>query len=138
MAAAVGRVLVVDDERDNRFVIGKLMESRLHCEVVTAGSVSEALERINSAPFDVIVSDYEMPSRNGMDFAIELSQQNCETPFLMYTAYSISKRDLEKLNLVVDIVQKPHLEDLFSIISMLMDWPLDLPAHHRAKESGPE
>ncbi|MGE3263531.1 MAG: response regulator [Bacteriovoracia bacterium] len=111
------------------------MENRLHCEVVTVGSVSEALEHINHTRFDVIVSDYEMPIRSGMDLAAELSARNCETPFLIYTAHSVSKHVLRNLNLVVDVVQKPHIEDLFSIISTLMDWPLEVQVYHRAKDS---
>jgi CheY-like chemotaxis protein len=135
MAAAVGRVLVVDDERDNRFVIGKLMENRLHCDVVLAASVDEALEQISSSSFDVIVSDYEMPRRNGMDLASELSARHCETPFLIYSAYNISKWELQKFDLVADVVQKPNIEDLFSIISELMGWPLDPPGYRRGTNS---
>jgi CheY-like chemotaxis protein len=121
---AVGRVLVVDDEPDNRFIIGELMKKRLRCEVVLAESVTDALAHYDSEVFDVIVSDYEMPIRTGLDFAEELSKRDCSIPFLIYTARTFSKWELQKLHLIADVVPKPNIDDLFSIISTLMDWPL--------------
>jgi CheY-like chemotaxis protein len=129
-SAAVGLVLIVDDDQDSRFIIGKLMELRLHCNVVLAESVQDALVRYDSGNFDIIVSDYEMPRRTGLDFAKELSVRNCSIPFLIYSARCISKWELQKLPLIADVVSKPNIDDLFSIISTLMDWPLVPSSRH--------
>jgi DNA-binding NtrC family response regulator len=125
MGAAVGRVLVVDDDLDVREVIGRFMELRLNCEVVLSQSVDEALRHYDHEQFDVIVSDFHMPRSNGLDLANALSERQCEIPFLMYTAHSISPWELRKLHLVADVVQKPEIEDLLSIISGLMGWQLE-------------
>jgi len=121
---SVGRVLIVDDDEDNRFIVGNLMESRLHCDVVLVESVEDALTRYDSESFDLIVSDYSMPRQTGLDFAKELSKRNCAIPFLIYSAHDFSKWELHKLGLIAGIVPKPNIGDLFSIISALMEWPL--------------
>ena len=120
----VGRALIVDDEVDNRFVIGALMKSRLCCDVVPVDSAAEALTRFDSEHFDVIVSDYQMPRMTGLDFAHELNKRKCETPLFIYTACDISKLDLQKLHLVTEVVLKPNLDDLFLAISKLLKRPL--------------
>ena len=122
--APVGRVLIVDDEADNRVVIGLLMKARLHCEVVLAESVEQALARYESESFDLILSDYEMPKRTGIEFAQELTMRQCKIPFVLYTAHDISKWEFTKLHLVADVVSKPNIDGLFSVISRRMHWPL--------------
>jgi signal transduction histidine kinase/ActR/RegA family two-component response regulator len=63
-ALAGARVLVVDDEPDGRDLIETALS---HCgaDVATASSVAEALERIDAARFDVLVSDIGMPGEDG-------------------------------------------------------------------------
>lgn len=124
-SAAVGRILVVDDDDDVLRVLGQLMTARLHCEVVLAQSVDDALTHYDHEQFDVIVSDFQMPKSNGLDFANALSARQCGIPFLMFTAHKIESRELRKLHLVADVVEKPNLEDLLSILSTLMGWHLE-------------
>ena len=37
-------------------------------EIDNATSVADAFTKIQQQPYDVIVSDYEMPQKNGLDF----------------------------------------------------------------------
>lgn len=124
---AVGRALIVEDDDDSRFFVGRLLEMRLHCIVVLASSAEEALKLYDAEKFDIIISDYHMPNRTGADLARELSRRKCTIPFLIYSAENISRRELENLDLITDVVLKPNMEDLFSIVSMTMGWPLDPP-----------
>jgi hypothetical protein len=58
------KVLVVDDEPDARGLVRRVLED---CEanVVTAGSVSEAIDQFRNSPPDVLVSDIGMPIEDG-------------------------------------------------------------------------
>lgn len=81
-AATVYRVLLVDDEpnvlnalrRCLSFInVDMLGGEGLRVETLT--SASQALERLESEDFDLIISDYRMPEMNGVEFlsrAIEL------------------------------------------------------------------
>jgi len=65
------RLLVVDDDDENRVVLGALLTEMGH-HAVEARSGRHALELIRSDErFDVIVSDVVMPGMNGMQFARE-------------------------------------------------------------------
>ncbi|HEX6277231.1 MAG TPA: PAS domain S-box protein, partial [Polyangiaceae bacterium] len=60
------RILVVDDEEDSRRLVAAIL-AECGCEVTTAGSVPEALNEIESAVPDLLVSDIGMPGEDGYD-----------------------------------------------------------------------
>ena len=64
MASTVGqlahRVLLVDDDAAVRAMMNQGLE-RKGFEVVAAGSVTEALRRIATESFDVLITDLHMP-----------------------------------------------------------------------------
>jgi signal transduction histidine kinase len=61
------RILCVDDEP--QVLAGIAANLRLRFEVVTAGGGAEAVRAlVRSGPFDVIISDFQMPGMNGAEF----------------------------------------------------------------------
>jgi signal transduction histidine kinase/CheY-like chemotaxis protein len=60
------RVLVVDDDPDTREALKQLLEAS-GARVTAAGSADEALEALQRAPPDVLVSDIGMPGKDGYD-----------------------------------------------------------------------
>lgn len=59
------RILIVDDLPENCRLLETLLEP-LGCEILTAGSGREALERIEAQPPDLILLDVVMPGMNGL------------------------------------------------------------------------
>jgi DNA-binding response OmpR family regulator len=59
------RILVVEDEDHVRAVLRLALEQH-GCEVVTAEDGVEGLDAIDLQPFDVVVSDVQMPRRDGV------------------------------------------------------------------------
>jgi PAS domain S-box-containing protein len=59
-------VLLVDDEQDARDVLAKTLEQR-NAQVVTAGSVDEAVRLFRASRPDVLISDIGMPDQDGFD-----------------------------------------------------------------------
>jgi len=73
------RVLIVDDDPSVRMIVGEQLRE-LGAEVATASCGSEALERIAcQGPFDVLLTDYAMPSLNGLRL---LQQAHAQCPTL--------------------------------------------------------
>src|SRR6185369_15756843 len=70
MAAEVSlrdiKVLVVEDEADTRNLIGRILAAH-HAEVVTAGSVPQALEVLVEERPDILLSDIGLPDFDGYD-----------------------------------------------------------------------
>ncbi|MDZ5810342.1 GAF domain-containing protein [Halorubrum sp. AD140] len=80
------RVLHVDDEAELAELAATFLEredDRL--DVETAASASEGLDRIDDGDFDCVVSDYDMPGRNGIEFLEAVRESRPDFPFILYT-----------------------------------------------------
>jgi len=84
-------VLVVDDERDTRELIGMMLMT-CGAEVVSVGSATEALDQMERQRFDLLISDIGMPEMNGYDLIATVRQlaeeQGGRTPAVALTAYA--------------------------------------------------
>ena len=60
------RVLIVDDSEDSRRLLAHIVEES-DASVETAGSAAEAMQRLRTHRYDVIVSDVGMPGRDGYE-----------------------------------------------------------------------
>jgi CheY-like chemotaxis protein len=78
------RVLVVDDDLANRIFVAILLETRGYSPTAV-GTVSRALERIESDGTDVVVTDLLMPGRGGLDLLESLRERACDTPVIVMT-----------------------------------------------------
>ncbi|HWK75509.1 MAG TPA: diguanylate cyclase [Povalibacter sp.] len=59
------RILLVDDEPTQRLIMARLLK-RAGYEVQTAGNGREALEKLESGDFQLLISDWEMPEMDGI------------------------------------------------------------------------
>ena len=87
IAGRPARLLVVDDERDNR----EVLEIVLGCEgfvILTAGSGAEALASVAEQPPDLILLDIMMPGMDGYQVAAKIKGNPAtkSIPILMVTA----------------------------------------------------
>jgi len=79
------RIMVVDDESDIRFVIGKMLEKE-GFEVVHAESGEEALELISSSKPDLVLLDIMMPGLDGWETCRKIKSRHGDLPVVMLTA----------------------------------------------------
>ena len=80
------RVLHVDDEPDLADVAATFVEQEDdRFEVETAPSASDGLERLATTDFDCVVSDYEMPGTDGIEFLKTVRETHPDLPFILYT-----------------------------------------------------
>jgi DNA-binding response OmpR family regulator len=82
--AARCRILVVDDEADNRRVYGFLLEKEGYA-VKTASSGAEALAAALESPPDLIISDVTMPGDDGLQLLkkIKADKSTAGVPFIL-------------------------------------------------------
>lgn len=78
-------VLYVDDEPVLLDICKIFLERSGKMKVETSISAVEALKRLSTESFDAIISDYQMPIMNGIDFLITIRKQDKYTPFIMFT-----------------------------------------------------
>jgi class 3 adenylate cyclase len=72
MSAAEGRILVVDDNDDNRYTLTRRLRREGYTDVVTATNGREALQRLAESEFDLILLDIMMPEMDGHSVLEEL------------------------------------------------------------------
>jgi len=79
-----GHLLVVDDNRVNRLLLVHGLEQQGH-SVSYAENGRQALEMLNSRPFDLVLLDIEMPELNGFQVleALLANQQLRDIPVIM-------------------------------------------------------
>jgi PAS domain S-box-containing protein len=80
------RVVHVDDEPDFAELTGTFLERESdQIEVTTARSASEGLDCIDDIDPDCVVSDYDMPGRDGIDFLEAVREDHEDLPFILFT-----------------------------------------------------
>ena len=103
----MGNILVADDDRTCRDSIQKTLEREGHV-VEGAGDVDSALDAIGQHPFDLIVCDYRMPGKTGVDLLVELKNRRSQVPVLMISAYADANTEKAVLELgALDLLKKP-------------------------------
>jgi PAS domain S-box-containing protein len=92
------KVLHVDDEAGFLAVAKQCLEEHSKCQVDTALSAKEALEKLKRSEYDAIICDYQMPEKNGLELLRELRQRGDYTPFILFTCKGKEEIAIEALN----------------------------------------
>ena len=71
-------------------------------EIDNVSSVDEAFKKMEQQTYDAVVSDYEMPQKNGLDFLKELRDKNNQIPFILFTGKGREDVAVKALNLGAD------------------------------------
>lgn len=91
-------ILVVDDEHDmcdlSRLFLSKDEELRVY----TANSVEDARKALEEEHIDAIISDYQMPREDGIQFLKWLRARGDPTPFILFTGKGREEVVIEALN----------------------------------------
>jgi PAS domain S-box-containing protein len=77
------RVIIVEDDECLLNFIKPYLEIQGYFEVETVNSAKEGDKRIRNATFDVVVSDYDLPEKNGLQFFEELRKSSINIPFIL-------------------------------------------------------
>lgn len=93
------RVLHVDDDEVYLIISKQILALQTDFEIDYALSVCEAFEKLSDKDYDVIVSDYDMPVRNGLDFLKMLKAQKKNIPFVFFTGKGREDVAVKALNL---------------------------------------
>ncbi len=107
MDAAVGaaRILVAEDDGDTRALIQRVLENQGYT-VTAAADGAEALAWLSKAPFDLILSDLEMPNLDGLKLMELKAQKRIDTPVIFFTARGESEGEALALG-AEDFIKKP-------------------------------
>lgn len=82
------RILVVDDsEVDRRIAAGLLQHGDAGYQIDLAGNGREAITRLRECPPDVVVTDMQMPERDGLELVRAIRLHYPQVPVILMTAH---------------------------------------------------
>jgi CheY-like chemotaxis protein len=103
------RILVVDDEPFVCDAVKMMLAFDGH-SVETASNAKDALAIFESAKFDLVITDFAMPTMKGDELAQAIKARNPQQPVVMITAYAEMLQSSGRALPGVDfIISKPFL-----------------------------
>jgi len=109
------RVLHVDDDPSIIEISKRILtELNPNFKFESASCVDEAFKKLSTGKYDVVVSKYGMPKKNGLQFLKELREAKNEIPFILFTGKSKEEVVIEALNLGADgYFKQDNLETVY-------------------------
>ena len=131
------RILVVEDDQ----LTATMVETNLEHEgysVRLAMNGSAAIAAIADEAFDLLILDYMLPEKNGLQILQHVREQNIGTPIMMLTARGETPLKVQAFGLGADdYLTKPfHVDELVARTQALIRrarTQLELPATHRVR-----
>ncbi len=109
------RFLIVDDSSTMRRIIINTLGRIGYHECLEAANGREGLERLSNGAVDVIITDWNMPEMNGVEFvrAVRANSATRQVPVLMITTNAAKDDIVEALKAgVTNYVVKPFTPDV--------------------------
>jgi PAS domain S-box-containing protein len=95
-------VLYVDDEPELLGLCKIFLEQDEEFRITPMASAEEGLDCLLTSSFDAIVSDYQMPDMDGIEFLKRVRAMNEDMPFILFTGRGREEVVIEAINNGVD------------------------------------
>jgi PAS domain S-box-containing protein len=113
------RVLHVDDDPEFVAMAAQFLKREDDRFVVeTATGASEGLDRLAAGGVDCVVSDYDMPGRNGIDFLEVVREAHGDLPFVLFTGKGSEEIASEAISAgVTDYLEKSAGTSQYAVLA---------------------
>jgi len=117
------KIVIVDDDEAIRKTFFLLLSSRYN--VYLARDAREALARFEKAPVDMIIADFRLPQKNGLQMLLDFRQAGYQGKIILISAYpdQIKRDELEKLGVDRVFLKPLDLKALTEAIDGLLRGP---------------
>lgn len=107
-----GKVLVVDDSGVMRKIIIRSLNAVGFKDTVEAADGSEGLALFQQHKFDMVLTDWNMPVKSGIELVKDLRKLDANVPIFMITTESEKERVIEAIQAgITDYLVKPFTAD---------------------------
>ena len=114
-----GKILIIDDEKDNTEIIKDILEDVSYTTVLARSAIeAKAIVAVNS--FDLILLDVWMPGQDGISLLSEWYSEGFSTPIVMMSGHAEPSYIDKAMKLcATDFLKKP-LHDFLPILRNIM------------------
>src|SRR5690349_16179057 len=118
------KVLVVDDEPDLLELL-EMTLSRMGLDTSRAETVAEAQRHLDGAPFDLCLTDWNLPDGEGIKVVEHITQKGLDVPVAVITAFGSTENAVAALKAgAFDYLAKPvALEQLRALVKQALKVP---------------
>ena len=113
------RVLYVDDDPNFAELVARFLTSeRTAFEVVTTTDAAAGMDCLDGDRFDCVVSDYQMPERDGLEFCVDVREAYPDLPFILFTSKGSEEIASEAISVgVTDYLQKGSGRERYALLA---------------------
>lgn len=115
-------ILIIDDEETQRNILSGYLQKK-GFKVYSASSGDEGIDLLKNNLVDIILSDYKMPEKTGLEVLETVKRLNPEISFVMLTAYGTVENAVKAMRLgAYDYISKPvDLDELDLVIERIIE-----------------
>lgn len=107
------KVLVADDSGVMRKIINRALLAVGVTDVTEAADGQEALQKFQQDTFDIVLTDWNMPNKTGLELLKDIRALGSAVPVIMITTEAEKSRVLEAIQAgATDYLAKPFEQDL--------------------------
>jgi len=115
-------ILIIDDEQTQREVLKGYLDKKGY-RTFTASSGNEGISFAKEEQIDIILSDFKMPDKTGLEVLEEVKKINPEISFVLMTAYGTIENAVKAMRLgAYDYLTKPlDLDELELLLEKIIE-----------------
>jgi two-component system NtrC family response regulator len=115
-------ILIIDDEQTQREVLKGYLDKKGY-RAFTASSGNEGISVAKEEQIDIILSDFKMPDKTGLEVLEEVKKINPEINFVLMTAYGTIENAVKAMRLgAYDYLTKPvDLDELDLLLEKIIE-----------------
>ncbi|MBS4033155.1 MAG: sigma-54-dependent Fis family transcriptional regulator [Ignavibacterium sp.] len=115
-------ILIIDDEETQRNILSGYLHKK-GFKVYSASSGNEGVDVTKNNLIDIVLSDYKMPDKTGIEVLEEVKKMNPEISFVILTAYGTVENAVIAMRLgAYDYISKPvDLDELDLLMEKIIE-----------------
>jgi two-component system NtrC family response regulator len=115
-------ILIVDDEDAQRSILKGYLEKKGY-KIFSASSGTEGIKAVQNNLIDIVLSDFKMPDKTGLEVLEQVKKINPEISFVILTAYGTIEDAVKAMRLgAFDYISKPvDLDELDLMIERIIE-----------------
>jgi DNA-binding NtrC family response regulator len=112
----MARILIIDDDSVSREILKQFVEIKGHT-AIEAESAEEGFDLFLKEKYDLVISDFMMPGKNGLELLNEMRQINPKVLFIMVTGFpSLETATTAIKEGAYDFLSKPVDRDQLAVV----------------------